>query len=271
MNKLIYSIVIFIGFSNNCMADPKWIQSAEEITIEYLQDMASRTGYTDHIPHFRKIFENYKVRDFLEFGLGFSTKYFLDHCEKVISVEFVTNGCGPDWIKECIKIFAGCPNWEPIAYFSDYRGDPSWSKHSFFGSDQVYKAASFQCSHHRTYPFVDNAYMVELDSFISSLIQKNHIDIAFVDAGVYIRGDLVQLLFNKVPVIVAHDARCRAQGEKEDVYAYYRILPPNNYEEMFIDAGNGTMVWIEKSDELAPVREALKEYIHQAKWDEGWK
>jgi hypothetical protein len=189
----------------------------------------------------------------------------------VISVEFVTQGGGPAWIKECISLYNGYSNWQPIAYFSDYFGDTSWSKHSFFGSNEVYKAASYQCTQHKNYALINSAYMRELDGFIANLVKDNQIDVGFVDAGIYIRGDFVQLLFNRVPIIVAHDARCRAIGEKDDVYAYCRISPPENYEEFFVDAGMGTMIWIEKSDKFVALRQVLKEYVQAKKWNEGWR
>jgi len=101
---------------------------------------------------------------------------------------------------------------------SDYSGDTSWSKYSFFGSDEVYKAAAYQCTEHKNYALINGAYMYELENFISNLVADNQIDVGFVDAGIYIRGDFVQLLFNKVPIIVAHDASCRARGEKKESY-----------------------------------------------------
>lgn len=270
MNKILIFLIYLIALSGKMVGDQKKITSSDELTMSFFKEVAHRTGYTDHIPHFSKIFENYPVRNFLEFGLGLSTKYFLDCCEKVISVEFVTPGGGPDWIKECIRLYDGYTNWQPIAYFSDYSGDTSWSKHSFFGSNEVYKAAAYQCTQHKNYALINNSYMSELDGFITDLVNENEVDVAFVDAGIYIRGDFVQLLFNKVPIIVAHDARCRAKGEKDDVYAYSRVSPPENYEEIFIDIGMGTMIWVEKSEEFLTLRNILKKYAHEKKWSEGW-
>jgi hypothetical protein len=243
------------------------INSPNDLDMNILMDIAMTTGYTDHIPHFKQIFDNYKVDTFLEFGCGYSTKFFLDNSKKVISVEFVTNGCGPEWLKYCLKFFEGCHKWMPITYFTGYQGDTSWSKFSFFGTDEVYKAGSYQCSQHKNYALISNAYMVELDTFINGLVTTNKIDVGFVDSGLYLRGDLVTLLFNKVPIIFAHDARCRAIGEIDDVYGYSRIQTPSNYEEIFIPGGMGTMIWIKTDPEFKPLRDAIKSYINASGWD----
>ena len=240
--------------------EDKYITKAEEITYDWLINTGAATGYTDHIPHFREIFNHLKVRTFLEFGLGFSTKYFLDSCEKVISVEFVTPGSGPDWIKKCLDLYRNYSNWIPITFFSGQVWDISWAPYKYLGSECVDKAACYQCSTHKNYALIDGFYLTELDAFISQLVQNHPIDIAFVDPGFYLRGDLVQLLFDKVPVIVAHDAAVRAQGEKNDVYGYSRIITPENYEEIYISYGQGTMVWILKNEKNNDLMDAIKNY-----------
>jgi hypothetical protein len=232
----------------------------DEITYEWLSKEGIRTGYTDHVQHFRELFKQFKVKNFLEFGLGFSTKYFLDHCQKVISVEFITEGYGPDWMKTCLHAYAEFPHWIPIAYFSSFSGDYSWAPYKYFGSEQVHKAGSYQCSFHKNYALLDDAYLNELDTMFINLIKCHQIDCAFVDAGIYLRGDLVSLLFHKVPIIVAHDTMCRQLNMKEDVYGYSRIMTPMDYEEIAIAYGQGTTIWIQKQATFEELIQAMKTY-----------
>jgi hypothetical protein len=238
------------------------ITKADQITYEWLVNQGNLAAYSDHVVHFKKIFELLKVKTFLEFGLGFSTKYFLDQSQKVISVEFVTNGYGPAWLKDCLNLYRDCSNWIPIAFFSGYQGDMSWAPYKYVGSESVYKAASHQCSQHNSYAAIDGFYLKELDSFIENLFKCHNITVAFVDPGFYLRGDLVQLLFGKSSVIVAHDTRVRAEKIKDDVYGYTNIVTPDNYEEIFLSHGQGTTVWVLKTDQTKKFIEQMKEYAH---------
>lgn len=255
MKKICLFIVLLL--SHSIIAAEDFDLRAEEITYEWLVDLGKKTGYTDHIPVFQAIFSQMDVRTFLEFGVGFSTKYFLDHCKQVISVEFVTNGCGPDWIKSCMSLYHDIPNWIAMPYFSDYREDPEWAKNAYFGTDEVFKAGSYQCGTHKSYANIDYFYLLELDAFISGLTKQHQIDVAFVDPGIYLRGDLVQLLFDKVPLILAHDTVCRHQYM--DVYGYSRIETPDNYEEIFIPTKQGVSVWIRKEERFEKLSQQLKE------------
>jgi hypothetical protein len=247
------------GISSCAVAD-EIITHAEQITYDWLVNQGEQTGYTDHIAHFQQIFNAFNVKTFLEFGLGFSTKYFLDHCDKVISVEFVTNGYGPEWMKRCLDLYEGYSRWIPIAYFSGWPGSTSWAPYKYFGSEHVYVAASYQCSFHKDYALIDRSYLEELNSVIVNLVKSYQIDCAFVDSGIYLRGDLVTLLFHNVPVIVAHDTMPRIVGYQSDVYGYSRITTPEDYEEIEIQHGMGSTIWVRKQPPFEALIQALKEY-----------
>jgi hypothetical protein len=83
------------------MAADIYINDAEEITEEFLTSTGSSCHYTEHVAHIKRIFNNLHVRTFLEFGVGFSTKFFIDQSDHVISVEFITPGTGPEWMQFC--------------------------------------------------------------------------------------------------------------------------------------------------------------------------
>lgn len=232
------------------------IENADEITEEWLVNLGERTGCTEHIRHFKPLFNQMHVRTFLEFGLGFSTKYFIDHSEKVISVEFVTPGGGPEWLIHCIDLYRNYNTWLPIAYFSGQGLDISCAPHTYLGLESVYKAAAYQPVYLKSYALIDPSFLDDLNHFIEGLIAHDQIDIAFVDAGICIRGDLVQLLFNKVAIIAAHDTNI-----SDDRYGYGRIIVPNDYLTVHVPFGMGTTFWIKKEAQYLKVIQTLQDYV----------
>lgn len=183
------------------------------ITYDWLTSQADTSGYTDHIPHWRRLFNTMKVRGFLECGCGYSTAYFMDHADKVISIEYITPGYGDDWYQVCLSLYNDRSNWIPMTYNETYR------------SNSFNNACAYQCAMHRDYALIDSTYLDELDQHIKAQIAnaKNNgydIDVAFVDPGVYVRGDLVKLfLANNIPIVAAHDtASDLGSSEKENLY-----------------------------------------------------
>lgn len=236
------------------------ITSADEITEEWLVNSGAETGYTEHVRHFKRLFNNCQVRTFLEFGVGFSTKYFIDNCENVISVEFVTPGTGPEWLQYCMNLYASCKTWTPIAYFAGLGLDTSWTPYKYLGADSVYKAAAYQPVYRKSYAPIDSSFLDDLNKFVQEQVTANTIDVAFVDAGVCLRGDLVQVLFNKVPIIAAHDIASKEKRQLDDVYGYGRIIVPQNYVEIFIPFGMGTAFWIKNEASYANLIQDLQNY-----------
>lgn len=220
------------------------------ITYDWLISTAKTTSYTDHIPHFRRLFNSMKVRTFIECGCGYSTKYFMDHSNKVISIEFMTTGTGDIWFKECIKLYKDCTNWLPLAYYA---------------SDTFSKACGYQNSIHKDYALIDPRYLNELNEYFkvylrAAELENNDVDVAFVDPGIYIRGDMVKLfLYHKVPVVVAHDTASDV-GSDVDVglYGWFKVKTPYDYEKIYIPFGQGTTFWINKS--FPEVIQSMKRY-----------
>lgn len=231
---------------------------ADEITYDFLVQTGIETGQCDHIAHIKQIFETYKVKVLLEFGLGYSTKFFLDNCTKVISVEFVTGGLRPDWMKYCLDLYRGYSNWIPVAYFSNYANDFAWAPYKYFGTAKLYEAEKFYAATGQV-PESDD-YIAELKTFIGNLTKFNKVDLALVDPGLLHRGALVQLLFEKSPIILAHDCYAFASPGIRDVYGYRKIVAPENYETIFIPKGKGTLLWIKKMDQTVELIEVMKSY-----------
>ena len=152
----------FFGFLQQASASITKITSPDEITEEWLITVGLRTGYTEHVRHFKRLFKSIQVRTFLEFGVGFSTKYFIDNCQKVISVEFVTPGTGPEWLKYCIELYRNYPTWQPIAYFAGKNLDISWAQYMYLGAESVYQAAAYQPAHYKSYSLIDPSFLEDL-------------------------------------------------------------------------------------------------------------
>lgn len=208
------------------------------LTEDYLQD----------------IFNHSKVKTTLEFGLDKYTPYFLESSTKVISIEFITHGYGPENMKAAIERYKGYSNWIPIAFFTGYHGDVNWAPYRYYGSESVYKATSHQGFHGTSYTPIDDFYVTELGSFINNLKKCYKIDVAFIGGCIYLRGDLVQLLFDKVPVIIG------TGNPSQSIYGYPFMKGSDNYEAIYISPYN-TTVWIVKKDEYQSLIETLKKYL----------
>jgi len=210
----------------------------------------------EYLPYYLEMFAQFKEKNILQLGVGYLSKYFLDHCKKVISVEFITAGYGPGRMKDCMTLYKKYSNWIPIAYFSAYQGDTNWTFFKYFGSDNLYKANNYQVTMFMSYSSVDKAFLNEIGSFLGNLIKLNKFEFVHVDPSMYIRGDIIQILFGKVPIIVAGDANTRIQGG-HDIYGYNAVVTPDDYEELRLR--NRTVIWISKNEKYAELIENLKD------------
>jgi hypothetical protein len=229
------------------------IERLEDITVESLMKDVSE----EHVICMQEILREINPRNMLEFGLGLATKYFLESCKRVVSVEVVTNGYGPETIRKYLQMYRDYSNWVPIAYFSGYRGDMSWAPYKYVGSDAVYVAGSYQCATHLSYEPIDPFYLKELGEFIGNVVKYNKIELALIHANIFLRGDMIQLCFHKIPIIVANFTSCRANGEKNDVWGYSQVKTPPEYVEIYIPTSRGTTVWVSRKPEFQPLINAL--------------
>lgn len=226
------------------------------ITYDWLM-VKAETGYTDHVPHWRRLFNTIKVRGFLECGCGYSTAYFLNNAKKVISIEYLVPGYGLMWYDYFLSLFSDRTNWIPMTYNENFR------------SNSFNNACAYQCSMHQDYALIDPTYLKELNQHFKIQLQNAQsndyvIDAALVDPGIYIRGDLVKLLLsNKIPIVAAHDTMSdRGVDEKENLYGWNKIVTPPDYIKIFIPYGQGTTFWISKQlptviDSMIRYRDAI--------------
>ena len=153
----------------------------EEITDTFLRENAC----TDHVQHFQKFFQEVKIDSFLEFGLGLGTKYFLGKCRQVTSCEIILPDQTDDWFRETQNLFKNYSNWTPQLI----RGSEHLRKANLMSIDRKDPA------------LYDGSYLLELKELCDEIFKNRSFDIAFVDPGFHMRGDLVNELFDRVPII----------------------------------------------------------------------
>lgn len=188
---------------------------------------------SDHTPIHNKMFDEYGVKTMLEFGLGGATRPFLDRLEKVTSVEIMTKDraladqlkiSNEDWWQLCEKEFAEYKNWELVKYYC--------KKPIIDAEKQVTGITAERGSNPTT-----TAYKEELANLIDTLSIEDY-DYVFVDAGIHLRGDIVNLLFGKAKIIGAHDTYDAA------IYGYNRVVTPPDYRKVEAMGDVGTTFWI---------------------------
>lgn len=188
--------------------------------------------------YFEIIFKNYKVGRMLEFGLGNGTEYLLDHCGEVMSVEISLGEFNKSWYDKCLEKYTRYKNWKPVYVEA---GDGIKSAHA-----EANKTG---------YPIQETRHLKELSEIVGKT--GGGWDLIFVDAGICNRGDIVNLVMGKAPVILAHDSTRDVRRVKKNVYGYNIVEVPGNYEEIhFEDTFCGTTVWVDRT--LDGLRSALK-------------
>ena len=202
----------------------------------------SPNSYTDHLPIFKKIMDSYAINSFLEFGLGDATAFFLDNCNYVMSIEMVSEKnkhVAVGWFNQCVKRFESFNNWHAL----------------FYDCNKPLSAAENLIYQQRDPVAASLDYLAEIADLVNSVFTDQQFDIAFVDPGIHLRGEIVNALFGKVKIIVAHDTNAQFLSHKV-YYGWHKINSPDNYEKIEFKKGCGTTVWIDK--ELKNLIQALK-------------
>lgn len=184
--------------------------------------------WTDHVKQFAKLFQIQKIDSFLEFGVGEGTKYYLDHCGEVTSIELLGRakiGNIP-YYEECLSLFSSYSNWFPILHICGRAID---------------EAVSIAEEQHVDPTSLNAHYMLEIHAICDDLFKNKSYDAAFVDSGVIVRGSIVNALFDRVDIIAAHDINALP-----NIYGWSWIQTPSNYEQIVFTEGSGTSFWIKK-------------------------
>jgi hypothetical protein len=119
----------------------------------------------------------------------------------------------------------------------------------------------YQPVYMRSYTHIDPSFLDDLQNFIDYEVEIENVDVAFVDAVLCIRGDLVQALFDRVPIIFAHDIAPLEIRLFNDVYEYGRVCVPDNYQEIYLPFGIGTAVWVKKETPYLELITHFESYV----------
>lgn len=175
----------------------------------------------------------------IEFGLGDGTEFFLKRCEEVVSVELYTSDkslaeglpiSSDHWMGHFKEMFKSYKNWKVVGYEVGV------------AIIQAEMEITGKTGLRRGSEPVTLDYKNKLRKLIEKLFKDAAYDYAFVDAGIHLRGDIVNELFQKVPVIGAHDTKSAFQKE---LYGYNRVKVPGNYQEFEGEnCGEGITFWI---------------------------
>jgi len=196
----------------------------------FFSDPLRMTGnpWTDHLPFLRRVFALRPVASCLEFGLGEGTRLLLDSCEHVTSLELASRPGHDEWFQRCLEMYRGDSNWEPILHHCGEQ---------LREADRIGEAGG--------YPIADHGYLAELAEVVGRVLSRRSYDLAFVDAGIHNRGDLVNLLFDRVPIIAAHDT-----NGLERHYGWDLVAPPASYRRVRFTEGLGTTFWIREGERV---------------------
>lgn len=237
--------VIFLSVFLSCFVNTSlFCIEVEELTYDYLV----QSPYTDHVQHFKKLFQQTKVNSFLEFGIGLGTKYFLDHCNEVTSYEIIMPDQTDEWFNLSCDLYKDhYDHWNPILKR---------------GSDALHSANILSYRDRLDPSLHDATYLLDLKNYCDEIFAGKQYDVAFVDPGFHMRADLVNELFDRVPIIVAHDTNV---GVLE--YGWKKIHTPSNYEKIVFTEGAGTTFWIhhDKMDLILALGKAPETIVDTSK------
>jgi len=200
----------------------------------------NRTNCIDHSRDHEDIIKQYNINSVIEFGVGEGTNVFLENCTgKITSVELYTADYDlakllkistDEWVDYSINQFKNYNNWNAVKY--QVQSDIINAEYDVTGKGDRGVARGNAPSNIN--------YIVELSNLIDTLNVSEY-DMAFVDPGIHLRGDIVNLLFNKVNIITAHDFNT------QNIYGYSRISAPNTYNSFSGNYSNeGLGVFIKK-------------------------
>lgn len=214
-----------------------------EITYQTL----ATNEWTDHVRAFRCLFAVEKVSSFLEFGTGRGTKYFLDNCDHVTSIEVSTTSRNmTSWYELCVNAYKNYTNWTPRHYFASDVVD-------FYNQNDALEYYRMTDKYPTAYL---SDFVKEIDAICSLGLSGGHVDLAFVDPGLFTRADFITCLFDKVDIIVTHDVH-------DPVYGWLRIPNHPNYEKIRFSRGCGVDFWIKKTrgDLIAKLKKEIQLHI----------
>jgi len=178
----------------------------------------------DHRQAFDVLLEHCEIEKFFEFGLGAGTEYFLQHCLHVTSVELSYNDDNK-WFNRCK---AGYHNYE------------NWDAHFFALPENICSAErAIRAGEGATVYGTNYGYLEDLQEVVHRFVPERAFDLVFVDPGIHLRADIVNVLFDRVKIIVVHDT-----NQLPDYYGWERINTPHNYKRVDFPTRAGVVFFV---------------------------
>jgi hypothetical protein len=178
--------------------------------------------------YFQEIFKVKKINNLLEFGLGVGTEFLLENCGEVTSVELSLGSYNLEWYQQTKQKLKEYKNWE--VFYIDL-------------PDDIKNADSR--AQNLKFPLENTEYLKTLKDIAENYINRKKYDFIFVDAGIHLRGDLVNMCFGKTDIIAAHDTSRVPYRVIPNVYGYNIVDVPENYTELYYECTYmGTTIWI---------------------------
>jgi len=183
-----------------------------------------KSGVTDHETEHTNLVKEHNIKSVIEFGCGAGTEMFLRICESVTSVELHTSDkelaqklpiSDDKWMNYYKGYYKDYTNWTPVLIGvtpSIIEAEWDVTGKGTRGVKRGDDPSSFD-------------FLKDLSKLLDPLDCANY-DMAFVDAGIHLRGDIVNYLFNKVDVITIHDTN---GAINQAIYGVNRIKKPDSY------------------------------------------
>ena len=207
MMKLIFLSLFACFYCNALLGQSPQLRSEKEL---------ADSKWTDHTKCFAKLLEIQNIDSFLEFGVGEGTKFYLDHCKEVCSVEILGQakmGNLP-YYYDCCVLFNQYPNWSSILHFC---------------GNALNNAVEIAEIYRVNPESLNNEYMQEIHQICDDLFKDKKYDAVFVDSAVIVRGSIVNALFNRTDIIMAHDYNALPH-----IYGWNWVKTPSSYEQIVL-------------------------------------
>jgi len=184
-----------------------------------------------YIPSFIEAYTRYNISKILEFGEGDGTRFFLDNSDFVCSVEVIAYSYHKEWLDKCSSMY------------KNEKSNGKWMQVPFICSEELVNVDQM-CQ--KGVQSDLTLYTKELQLILEKALSYGPYDLAFVDYGIHLRADMVNMLFNKVSIIAAHDTNV-----SPNMYGWDRIVVPPNYSKItFMEEYLGTTFWVKNDTNL---------------------
>ena len=168
----------------------------------------------DPIDALKILFDMQFIDEFLQLGVGLETKFFLEHCRHVTSIELVVRDRSPDvipWYLDCVDLYNNYANWTSHLYVF-----PS-----------IVNYANELAAEEIDLEIETPAYLACIKKFLDETFKHKYFDVVYVGPWMNIRGDFVNALFGRVDIIVAAETNSNRES-----FGWYKVRTPDDYERL---------------------------------------